>query len=127
MVLMPVPVVFLVLLSVPAPAKLQRLVLRVCSSVLALPALGVFTVFHMGTFVSACAFAEAMWSTWEVRLFSPPRHAIDSPSVQLDRHLRKKLKSPRCPCSIHTLASYDTHDKGIDDVAVSRVLDVATG
>lgn len=67
MVLLPVPVTFLILLSAPIPHSVQKLVIRFCSSVLALPALGVFTVFHIGTFVAACTFAAALWSTYHVR------------------------------------------------------------
>jgi hypothetical protein len=66
-ILLPVPLVFLVLLCTPTPIGLRKLIMRVCKRVLALPALGILTVFHMGMFVSACAFASSVRSTYQVR------------------------------------------------------------
>jgi hypothetical protein len=78
-VLLPVPLIFLVLLSTPTPQSMQRFILRICKSTLALPALGVFTVFHMGMFISACAFAVSLRATYMVRCGSQPARLFDQP------------------------------------------------
>jgi hypothetical protein len=65
-VLLPIPLVFLLLLSLPTPVSIRKMVLRICSKTLALQSFGVFTLFHFMMGVSCITFAIQVYSTYQV-------------------------------------------------------------
>lgn len=66
MVLLPIPLTFLLLLSLPTPKSVKKMIISTCRNTLAIQTFGVFTLFHFLTFVAAVTFAGQVWGTKEV-------------------------------------------------------------
>jgi hypothetical protein len=67
-VLLPIPLTFLLLLSIPGlPVRLRKGIMTICSKTLALQSFGALTLFHFLMAVSALAFGGQVWATHQVR------------------------------------------------------------
>lgn len=66
-VLLPIPLTFLLLLSIPTPKAVKKIIMSICSNTLAIKSFGVFTLFHFLMFVAAVTFAAQCWGTKQAR------------------------------------------------------------
>lgn len=65
-VLLPIPLTFLLLLSLPTPKGIRKVIINICRNTLAIQTFGIFTLFHFLMFVAAVTFAAQVWGTMEV-------------------------------------------------------------
>lgn len=73
LVLLPIPLVFLLLLSLPTPVKVRKIIMAICSKTLAIQSFGAMTLFHFMMIVSALTFAGQVVATRQVCLLSVGR------------------------------------------------------
>lgn len=67
LVLLPIPLTFLLLLSLPTPLKVRKIIMNICSKTLAIQSFGALTLFHFMMIVSALTFAGQVYATQQVR------------------------------------------------------------